>query len=72
MQSTIEDISEAAGPAYKDLSDKVMRDPWGSPYLLDENESTSGGGLGTIKSAGPNGISPGHGVGEIGRRIPES
>ncbi|PSO45086.1 MAG: hypothetical protein BRC25_03195 [Parcubacteria group bacterium SW_6_46_9] len=72
MQSAIEKISKAAGPAYTDLEEKLARDPWGAPYLIDENESTSGSGLGTIKSAGPDGIAPGHSTGEIGRRIPES
>jgi hypothetical protein len=72
MKSTIESISNAAGKPYKGLTDKVMRDPWGSPYMIDENEGVSGGGLGTIKSAGPDGFSPGHGIGETGRRIPKS
>lgn len=35
----------------------MTRDPWGSPYGLDENEGESGGCLyDTIRSAGPNGI----------------
>ncbi|OGE76667.1 MAG: hypothetical protein A3C85_04040 [Candidatus Doudnabacteria bacterium RIFCSPHIGHO2_02_FULL_48_21] len=39
--------------------DKMTRDPWGSPYGLDENEGEGGLGnctLDTIKSAGPDGV----------------
>jgi len=36
---------------------QMTRDPWGSPYGLDENEGESGSCLyDTIRSAGPNGI----------------
>lgn len=39
--------------------DRMMRDPWGSPYGLDENERESGPNdctLDTIRSAGPDGV----------------
>ena len=37
----------------------MLRDPWGSPYTLDENEREGGPTdcrLDTIRSAGPDGI----------------
>ncbi|MFA5184454.1 MAG: type II secretion system protein [Patescibacteria group bacterium] len=38
---------------------KLKRDPWGSPYLLDENECEGGGTWAdTIRSAGPDGLWP--------------
>jgi prepilin-type N-terminal cleavage/methylation domain-containing protein len=38
---------------------KITRDPWGSPYLLDENECEGGGGYSdTIRTAGPDGVYP--------------
>ncbi|MFA5155094.1 MAG: prepilin-type N-terminal cleavage/methylation domain-containing protein [Patescibacteria group bacterium] len=39
-------------------ADKIQRDPWGSPYLLDENECEGGAGTSadSICSAGPGGI----------------
>ena len=39
--------------------DNMLRDPWGSPYTLDENEREGGPTdcrLDTIRSAGPDGI----------------
>lgn len=39
--------------------DRMMRDPWGSPYCLDENEREFGPAdcrLDSIRSAGPDGI----------------
>jgi len=39
--------------------DRMTRDPWGSPYGLDENERESGPSdcrLDTIRSAGPDGV----------------
>ena len=39
--------------------DRMTRDPWGSPYNLDENEKESGPTdcrLDTVRSVGPNGI----------------
>lgn len=40
--------------------DKITRDPWGSPYMLDENEGEGGTcnamNMDTLVSPGPNGI----------------
>lgn len=36
---------------------KITRDPWGSPYAMDENEGEAGGcGYDSLHSYGPNGI----------------
>ena len=41
---------------YSDVQN-LDRDPWGSPYLLDENETEGGNcGADTLRSAGPDGI----------------
>lgn len=51
-------IQTATGNTYRNLS-RFNRDPWGSPYLLDENEGEVGLPVCTpdyLKSAGPNGI----------------
>lgn len=40
-------------------ADRILRDPWGSPYMLDENEREFGAAdcrLDEIQSAGPNGL----------------
>jgi len=36
--SAVDKIVSAAGPVYKDIGLSLYRDPWGSPYILDENE----------------------------------
>mgnify|MGYP001616556751 CR=1 FL=1 len=51
-------IQQATGGAVQGL-DQMTRDPWGSPYTLDENEREGGATdcrLDTIRSNGPNGI----------------
>ena len=50
-------IQTAAGGTYSNLS-SFKRDPWGSPYLLDENEgenTPTSCGADTLTSAGPDG-----------------
>ncbi|MFA5841887.1 MAG: prepilin-type N-terminal cleavage/methylation domain-containing protein [Candidatus Paceibacterota bacterium] len=35
--------------------EKMYRDPWGSPYCLDENEGEYAGAVDTFRSVGPDG-----------------
>jgi len=55
-QNVVLKISEECGGLFEGIK-KITRDPWGSPYLLDENEGESGGcGSDSLKSAGPDGL----------------
>ncbi|MBI4224778.1 MAG: type II secretion system protein [Candidatus Sungbacteria bacterium] len=56
--SALNTIQGATGGIVSGLN-LMTRDPWGSPYLLDENEREAGPTdcrLDTIRSAGPDGI----------------
>jgi hypothetical protein len=59
--------ARALGPDAPPVPDRLRRDPWGSPYLLDQTEAVCGQ-LGawcpkdTIGSAGPVGLANGPGV----------
>lgn len=49
-------VQTAANGVYTNVT-RFDRDPWGSPYLLDENEGESGGcGYDIFRTAGPDGI----------------
>lgn len=51
-------IQQATGGIVQGI-DRMARDPWGSPYMLDENEREFGATdcrMDTIRSNGPNGI----------------
>jgi len=57
-ENALEDII-AAGSGVADGLEEAVRDPWGSPYLLDENEGEIPGDFcraDTIRSAGEDGI----------------
>ena len=57
-ESSLEDIL-AAGDGVADGLEEALRDPWGSPYLLDENEGEMPGNFcraDTIHTAGEDGI----------------
>jgi prepilin-type N-terminal cleavage/methylation domain-containing protein len=56
--STVGVIVSAASSSYKLDPSKLLRDPWGSPYYLDENESTAFGctQYDALVSPGPDGI----------------
>ena len=55
-QSAITKINDACGGVFQGIN-RVTRDPWGSPYLLDENEGEGGGcAQDAFRSAGPDGI----------------
>ena len=57
-ENALEDII-AAGSGVAEGLEEAVRDPWGSPYLLDENEGEQVGNFcraDTIRSAGEDGI----------------
>ncbi len=56
--NAITKIEAATNGIYKGISN-ITRDPWGSPYLLDENEGEYGGcGQDNFRSVGPTGSTP--------------
>lgn len=66
-------IETATGGIFKITS--LNRDPWGSPYALDENERESSPTdcrYDTILSAGPNGLWEAGGNDDLGYIIPWS
>lgn len=68
--SALTNINTASNGNYAGLLG-MTRDPWGSPYLLDENERESGPSdcrNDTIRSAGPNGIA--YDADDVGYIIP--
>jgi prepilin-type N-terminal cleavage/methylation domain-containing protein len=56
--AALTDIAAATGGTFPDLL-RFTRDPWGAPYLLDENENEVPADVcrdDTLRSAGPNSI----------------
>lgn len=55
-QNAITKINDACGGMFDGIK-KINRDPWGSPYALDENEGEGGGcSFDHLRSVGPDGI----------------
>lgn len=68
-KNAITKISDAS-IFYLDIRN-IDRDPWGSPYVLDENETEGGGcNADSIRSAGPDGLLSTSD--DIGRMVPKS
>lgn len=70
-QNVLTKVSDTGGGIFQSIKN-INRDPWGSPYLLDENEGEAGNcaQFDLLRSAGPDGLL---GTGDdISRFVPKS